>query len=207
MCSASWMAVGTQLIPPSNQPTRRPGWRSRMPAEDVLAERVAERRDVVHHADDDAVELVRRRRRALADVVGDRQPGVLDRRPTPRPSRCSRSRSGACPSSLPGVERHQEGVEPQRLQLLERAAGAVGVPPVDQPDAVECGRWSAPAPRRCARCRCGSRAHAPPGRASRTAPSTAFGKASSRWIPSESSAARRASMSSVCDPGESGRTA
>ena len=40
-------------------------------------------------------------------------------------------------SSLPGFSGQQERLEPQRLQLLQRAPGALGIPPVDQPDAVE----------------------------------------------------------------------
>ncbi len=72
MCWASWMADGTQLIPPSNHPMRRPRVAVEDPAEDVLAEAVAERGDGLEHADGDRVELVGRRRRALADVVGHR---------------------------------------------------------------------------------------------------------------------------------------
>ena len=39
MCSASWRAEGTQLMPPSNHPTRSPGWRSRMPPKMYLPNR------------------------------------------------------------------------------------------------------------------------------------------------------------------------
>ena len=47
-------------------------------AEDVLAERVAERRHGLEHPDADRVELVRRRRRVLADVVRHREARLLD---------------------------------------------------------------------------------------------------------------------------------
>src|ERR1700758_4367412 len=51
------------------------------PAEDVLPECISEWSDRLEHADADGVELVRRRRRALTDVVRDRDLRLFDRVP------------------------------------------------------------------------------------------------------------------------------
>ena len=107
------------------------------PAEDVLAEHLAERRDVVQHADDDAVVL------GTATPAGSRRCGAPPGGRSPRSpshtgtSRCWRSRSGLPSSSLPGLERQQNVLRPSAFSSVERAPGALGVPPVDEPDAVE----------------------------------------------------------------------
>ena len=105
-------------------------------AEDVLAEQVAERRHRLEHPDADAVELVRRRRRALADVVRHREPRLLDGLPH-AVHRGAREVDRALLEVLAGLQRHEERPEAERLQLLERAARAVGVPPVDEADAED----------------------------------------------------------------------
>ena len=106
------------------------------PAEDVLAERVAERGDRLQHPDLDGVELVGCRRRGLADVERHRETDLLDHRP-----HVVHRRAGVVDRDLvvvlAGVERHEERLEPERLQLLERAPRAVGVPPVDEADAED----------------------------------------------------------------------
>ena len=91
-------------------------------AEDVLAERVAERGHRLEHADADGVELVGRRRRALADVVRHRDLRLLDRLP-----HAVHRGAGVVDRRLSGVlarrERHQERLQPEGLQLA-RASGA-----------------------------------------------------------------------------------
>ncbi len=92
-CSASWIAAGTQLMPPSNQPTPQAGVAVEDAAEDVAPEHLAERRHVVHHADQYAVVAAGRGQRRLADVVGHGQAALLDRLPhrVHRRGCCSRS--------------------------------------------------------------------------------------------------------------------
>ena len=106
------------------------------PAEDELAERIAERGDRLQHADLDGVVLVGCRRRGLADVERHRETDLLDHRP-----HVAHRRAGVVDRDLvvvlAGVERHEERLEPERLQFLERAPRAVGVPPVDEADAVD----------------------------------------------------------------------
>ena len=136
MCSASCRAVGTQAIPPSNHPIFRLGMPVQDAGEHVLGELFAERVDIHHHADDDAVVLARSLGWGLTDVVADRHAGRLDLVP-------DRVHFGAAVVVdvavvvLAGVERQQERLQAKRLQLFQRASGAFRIPPVDQPDAVE----------------------------------------------------------------------
>ena len=105
-------------------------------AEDVLAERVPERRHRLEHADVEAVELVRRRRRVLADVMGHRHLRRLDRVPH-AVHRGARVVDRPLVLLLARAERQQERLQPERLQLVDGPAGALGVPPVDEADAED----------------------------------------------------------------------
>ena len=75
-------------------------------------------------------------RRGLADVVGDRQAGLLDLVPD-GVQRHATVVVDVAVVVLTRVQRQQKCLEPQRLQLRQRAPGALRIPPVDQPDTVE----------------------------------------------------------------------
>ena len=136
MCSASCSAEGTQLMPPSNQPTRRPGWRSRMPPRTYLPKRSR------NGATDCSMPMM-----TALNSLGDE--GGFS------PMWCE---TGTCSSSidLPHAvhgaaaevdrlavvvlarrQRHQEGLQPERLQLAQGPPGPLGIPPVDQADPVD----------------------------------------------------------------------
>ncbi len=116
---------------PGDPALEPPDLQARMPIQDsgehVLGELLAERVDIDHHADYDAVVLARRLGRGLTDVMADRQAGGLDLVP-------HRVHLGAAVVVdvalvvLSRIQRQQERLEPQRFQLLEGAAGAGRVP-------------------------------------------------------------------------------
>src|ERR1700731_2217233 len=119
-CSASCRAHGTQAIPPSNQPIRNFGWRSRMPAKMYL-----------ENTSRNPSMLIIMPTTTLLNSQGDFG-GV-----PPRAHRGARVGDDVAVVVLAGVQRHQERLEPQRLQLRQGPAGALWIPPVDQPRAVE----------------------------------------------------------------------
>src|ERR1700736_4705584 len=104
-----------------------------MPVEDsgeyVLGELLAERVDVDHHADDDAVVLTGRLRGRLTDVVRDRYSRVLDLVPDGVECRAAIVVDVAV-VVLTWIQRQQEGLEPQGLEFGQGAPGALRIPPV-----------------------------------------------------------------------------
>ena len=173
-----------------------------MPPKTYLPKSVAERRHRLEHARCSTALNSFGVEGGLSPMwCDDRDLRLLDRLPDAVHRRCWRSRSGASRGPCPGESGMRNVVSPSAFSSLDRAAGSVGVPPVDEPDARRCGRPSAPGPRRCARCRCGSRAHGPPGPANRTGRGPSWGTPAPWSTPSESSAASRASTSPVCEPG------
>ena len=111
---------------PGDSAFEPPDAQFRMPVEDaredVLGELFAERVDVDHHADHDAVVLARSLGRGLADVVGDRHAGVFDLVPD-RVHRRGAVVVDVAVVVLARVEWQQERLEPERLQLRELAGG------------------------------------------------------------------------------------
>ena len=127
-----WHPVDPALEPPDPEP----GVTVEDAAEDVLGEGVAERRHGLEHPDRDGVELVRRRGRVLTDVMRDRDLRLLDRLPD-AVHRGARVVDRALLQVLARRERHEERLQPERLQLVHRPASSLRVPPVDQTDAED----------------------------------------------------------------------
>ena len=136
MCSASCRAVGTQAIPPSNQPTFSVGCRSRMPEKTYLANCSRNESTLTIMPTTTLLCWHGVFGRRLADVVADGHAGRLDLVPY-------RVHLGAAVVVdvavvvLARVERQQERLQAQRLQFFEGASGALRIPPVDQADAME----------------------------------------------------------------------
>ena len=104
--------------------------------EHVLAEEVPEGRHGLQHAEDDRIEFVGRRGRALADVVRHRHLFLLDRLPHAvhgAATEVDRLAVGV----LARRQRHEEGLQSERLQLAQRPSGPFGIPPVDETDPVD----------------------------------------------------------------------
>ena len=136
MCSASWMRRRHPVDPAFEPPDAQPGVAVEDAAEDVLAEGVAKRCHRLEHPDADGVELVRRRGRVLTDVVRDRDLRLLDGIPD-----AIHGGAGVVDRAFLEVlarrERHQECLQSERLQLVDRPASPVRVPPVDETDAED----------------------------------------------------------------------
>ena len=81
---------------------------------------------------------------ALADVVRDGNARGLDLFPH-RDHRLAAIVDFRVVGELEGIERKQEGFQPQRLQLLEAAPRSCRIPPVDQTHGMEpAGRLALP---------------------------------------------------------------
>src|SRR5271163_4057879 len=104
-------------------------------AENVLGKHLPERVEVHHHRDGNTVDLAGELRLALADVVRDGQPGLLDLVPY-RAHRVAGVIDRLAVVVIARADGHQKSLEAQRFQLGQSASRALWVPPVDQPDAV-----------------------------------------------------------------------
>ena len=199
MCSASCSAAGTQLIPPSNQPICRPGWRSRMPPKTYLPNISRNERDLADHRHQHHVVLAGRAQRRSRRCGGRRRRRTPRSRPTPRSSRRCRSRSALPSSSLPGFSGSRNVFRPSAFSSVSVRRRPVGVPPVDQADAVEApvGPLLQLGDVLVVDAEARSRS-ALSGKCSSA--STALGKASSRSTPSAASCSSRRSRSAGARP-------
>ena len=116
---------------------RSPGWRSRMPPKMYLPNMSRNGATDWSIPMLDGVELVRRRRRALADVVRDRDLRLFDRIPHAVHGGAREVDRTLVLGPCPGDSGIRKVFKPSALSSPTRPAGALRIPPVDEADAED----------------------------------------------------------------------